>query len=320
MTARTLLIVGGTGFIGSRLAQSLTGAGWRLLIPTRRRARAAHLLHLPTADVIEADVHDPARLAGLVAQADAVVNLVGVLHSPSGTPYGPAFAKAHVELPARLAQACRQAGVGRLIHVSALGAGADAPSEYQRSKAAGEAALIDACGDALDWTVFRPSVVFGPGDSFLNLFASLARLFPVLPLGGAYTRFQPVFVGDVVAALRAALDQGRGVGEVLELAGPEVYTLADLVRLASTAAGHPRPVLPLPAPLAWLQATVLSWLPGAIMSPDNLRSMQRDNVASGTPLPFGLEPTPLEAVLPGWLGGRTERARLYPLRANARRN
>ncbi|GAB4061904.1 complex I NDUFA9 subunit family protein [Uliginosibacterium sediminicola] len=320
MTVRTVVLVGGSGFIGSRLAQRLASLDVRVLILTRHARHAAELRLLPQVELIEADVLDAAQLTAVCARADALVNLVGVLHSPAGDPYGPAFARAHVELPRQLVAAARAAGLKRLIHISALGADAGAPSAYQRSKAAGEA-VIRTAGVDLDWTIFRPSVVFGPHDQFLNLFARLLPFAPVFPLGGAQAGFQPVFVDDVVEAICHALFKHEGIGEVLELAGPRRYTLAELVRYVARLSGRCSLVVPLPEPLAMLQAACLECLPGPLMSRDNVLSMRRDNFASGAALPFGLQPTVLEQVAPQWLGAPTAvRGRFNRLRQGARRN
>ncbi len=318
MNPQRVVIVGGSGFIGSAIANRLCEAGIRVLIPTRRRSRAGHVLLLPNVEVVEADVHDPAALANLFAGADAVINTVGVLHSRSGTPFGPDFARAHVELPQKIVAACRAAGVPGLVHISALGASIDGPSEYQRSKAAGELA-IHAAGADIAWTILRPSVVFGRGDSFLNLFAGLARSLPVLPLAGAGCRFQPVYVEDVAEAVWQSLIRPQAAGQTFELAGPTVYTLRQLVEYVSALVGKPRPVVPLPEGIAMLQARLMEFAPQPLMSRDNVRSMRVDNVAHGDPLPFGLHPSALEAVAPAWLGEAGPRAFYYPFRRHARR-
>ncbi|GAA5176390.1 complex I NDUFA9 subunit family protein [Niveibacterium umoris] len=317
MKLQSVLLIGGTGFLGRHLANQLSARGIRVIVPTRRIERAQRLYLLPTAQVVQADIFADGVLERLCQGVDAVVNLVGVLHSRSGSPYGSDFARAHVELPRRLVAAATASGVRRLVHVSALGADVAGPSEYLRSKADGEAA-IRAAGDTIEWTIFRPSVVFGPEDRFLNLFASLTGLFPVMPLGGANARFQPVFVGDVSRAILAALERDLGIGETHELAGPKVYTLAELVRYAAAESGHRVYVIGLHRLFAMMQAQVLAWLPGDLMSPDNVRSMDRDNVASGAPQPFGLAPTALEAVAPAWLGGKNLRRRFDQMRAASR--
>lgn len=306
---RKVLLVGGSGFVGTAIAERLTRDGVGLVVPTRRLANARHLRVLPGAEVVEADVFDPAVLARLMDGVDAVVSLVGVLHSRPGSPWGPAFARAHVELPTKLVAAARAAGGAHIVHVSALGADPAGPSEYQRSKAAGEAAIRAGSPDVA-WIILRPSVIFGPGDSFLNLFASLVRRFPLMPLGGAGTRFQPVYVGDVAEAVAESLARADAVGQTYDLAGPQVYTLRQLVEYVGRLTGCPRPVIPLPEALAMLQATALECLPGPLMSRDNVRSMRVDNIAGGPPQPWGRTPTALEAVAPCYLGKVNKRGRL----------
>lgn len=319
MKIERVVLIGGSGFVGSALANRLSEVAVTVLVPTRRASRAKRLLPLPTVDIIEADVHDPATLERLVAGADAVVNLVGILHSRSGSPFGPDFRHAHVELPRKIVAACRAAGVPRLLHISALGASPDGPSEYLRSKAAGEAE-IRAAGDAPAWTILRPSVMFGRDDHFLNLFAHLAQTFPVLPLACSTARFQPVYVEDVVSVLWRCLCDPTTSGQTFELAGPKVYTLREIVEYVSELAGAPRPILPLPDGLAMLQARIMEFMPSPIMTRDNLRSMQVDNVVSGEPLPFGLEPAAIESVAPTYIGERSFRALYFPLRMSSRRH
>jgi uncharacterized protein YbjT (DUF2867 family) len=299
-----ILVAGGSGFIGSRLVAQLAARGHEVLVPTRHHARARHLLVLPTVEIIEADVHDEPTLGNLLRGMDAVINLVGVLHSKvgrAGTPYGPHFAKAHVELPKKIVAACTAAGVRRYLHMSALGADANGPSMYLCSKAAGEDAALSS--PAVSATIFRPCVVFGEGDRFLNLFAALQKFMPVMLLGGAETKFQPVYVGDVVRAFAAALENHHTAGKIFELAGPTIYTLRELVALAGLYSGHSRPIIGLPPRLARLQALLLEYMPGApLMSRDNLDSMKIDNVMSGVIDPgFGIKPVPLEAVAPHYL-------------------
>lgn len=301
MRHESILLIGGSGFIGSRIAARLAADGRRVIVPTRRFGRAKHLSVLPTVQVVGADVFDERALDRLLPQVDAVINLVGVLHSRPGHPWGPAFEHAHVALPRLLARLCARHRVARVLHMSALGAAPEGPSMYSRSKAAGEKIMLDAPG--LQVTAFRPSVVFGPGDSFLNLFAKLQALAPVMPLGGADAKFQPVYVGDVARAFADALDDPGTIGQVYELVGPRIYTLRELVRLAGIYSGHARTVIPLPAAAARLQALLLEWMPGGpLMSRDNLDSMKADNIASGRhPLPPHWTPTPLEAVAPDYL-------------------
>jgi NADH dehydrogenase len=297
----SILVIGGSGFIGSHIVAQLAATGRRVIVPTRRPHRTRHLTVLPTVQLVEADVYDPRALDRLVQRADAVINLVGVLHSSSGTPWGPAFEHAHVELPRRLVAACQRKGITRFLHMSALGADEHGPSMYQRSKAAGEKIMSSATD--LEVTTFRPSVVFGPEDKFLNMFAQLQAVLPVLALGGVQTKFQPVFVGDVAQAFVQALENIDTIGQIYELVGPTVYSMKELLHLAGVYSGHPRPVIELPAALARIQAFLLEHVPGGpIMSRDNLDSMKVDNVATGRHFtPPAWQPTPLEAVAPRYL-------------------
>jgi NADH dehydrogenase len=226
-------------------------------------------------DVLEANIHDANALERLVAGHDAVVNLVAILHGSTRQ-----FNAVHVELPKLLAQAMAKHGVKRLVHVSALGASVNSASNYQRSKALGEAVLQAA---ELDLTILRPSVIFGAEDRFLNMFAKMQAIMPVVPLAGSGTRFQPIWVGNVAEAVVNSLQQAHTIGQTYECVGPDVFTLADLVRLAGTLSGNPRPVFGLPRAIAYFQALFLQSLPGEpLMSTDNLRSMEVDNVATGT--------------------------------------
>jgi NADH dehydrogenase len=292
---KSALLIGGTGFLGSAIACQLVKnsarADFRLTLPTRRRERAKHLTVLPGANVIEADVHDETTLARLMAGQDLVISLVGILKGN--------FQRAHIDLPGKIARAATAAGVPRLLHISALAAAADAPSNYLRSKAAGEAAVRAAYPAA---TIFQPSVIFGRGDSFLTLFAGLLALAPVVPLACPGARFQPVWVEDVAAVVVASLDRPESPGQTYPLCGPRVYTLKELVAYTGQLSGHPRTILGLPLPLAYLQAWLMELVPGGPMTRDNVRSMQVPNVCpAGCSLPFGLTAAPLEAVVPGYL-------------------
>jgi uncharacterized protein YbjT (DUF2867 family) len=300
-----VVVFGGTGFIGSHLIARLAQEGVAITVPTRRARHARHLACLPRVGIVEADIHDDASLARLVAGQDAAINLVGVLHSKKGTPYGPQFKRAHVDLPRRIVDACAAAGVPRYLHMSALGAAVDGPSMYQRSKAAGEEAAR--AHPEVAATIFRPSVVFGPGDNFLNMFARLQSMFPFMPLACADADFQPVYVGDVAEAFVSALRDPKTRHLVFQLGGPQIYTLGDLVRLAGRYSGHERPVIKLSSALGRFQATVLEMLPGTpLMTTDNLDSMKVDNVLDpaiqeSTAAALGLKMTALEAVAPRYL-------------------
>jgi uncharacterized protein YbjT (DUF2867 family) len=318
-----VLVLGGTGFVGRALAEQLLrqgGVARQIRVPTRHLSHGRVLGPLPTVELVQADVHEPATLVRLMRGCDAVVNLVAILHGDAK-----AFARVHVELPRRIAEAAALAGVRRLVHLSALGVGGHGthgaldgrlPSHYLRSKAEGESRLRHA---RRDLTVLRPSVIFGAGDRFMNLFARLQAWLPAVALAGADARFQPVWVEDVAAAIVACLERPITIGQTFELAGPEVFTLAELVRLAGRVSGHPRPVLPLPRPVGRLQAALLSLLPGEpLMSADNLDSMRVPNVASGQ-LPglaeLGIRASALSAVLPTYLAPHHGCARLDRWRA-----
>ncbi|WP_310462492.1 complex I NDUFA9 subunit family protein [Sphaerotilus sp.] len=304
---RKLLILGGTGFVGrvlvSRWMATPAVSAEVVLIPTRRRVRGHGQAMLPTVQVVEADVHDPRQLDDLVQGADAVVNLVAILHGSAAQ-----FERTHVALPQQVAAACQRACVRRLVHVSALGVPdgdpASAPSHYLRSKARGEQVLRAA--PDLDLTVLRPSVIFGAEDRFIRLFARLQALVPVMALAGAQARFQPVWVEDVAQALVHCLQDRATVGQTIECAGPEVLTLADLVRMAGRWSGHVRPVLPLPSWAGRLQAAALGLLPGEpLMSCDNLDSMRVPNVATGRHpdlTALGITPGAISAVMSSVLG------------------
>jgi len=300
-----ILLIGGTGFIGRHAAARLAARGHFLIVPTRNYGRGRDLLPLPTVTLAEADVHDDAELDRLLRECDAVINLAGILHGGSGRPYGAGFARVHVQLPQRIAQACRRNGVRRMLHISALGADPQGPSMYLRSKGDGEAAVRAAFADWPEGacTIFRPSVVFGPDDHLTTLFARLARWLPVVPLAGAGARMQPVYVGDVAAALETALTNPHTAGKAYGLCGPQVHTLADIVRLCAAWSGHPRPVCALPTGVAKLQALFFECLPGTpLISRDNLASLTVDNVCAGPLAPeLGLTPVAMEAIVPGYL-------------------
>ncbi len=316
-----VLLLGGTGFVGRHVCEKLARLDWQITVPTRRTSQAQHLQHLPRLEVVAADVHDEAALVQLVRGHDAVVNLVAILHGTEAT-----FERTHVELPAKLARACLANGVKRLVHVSALGAeptAADtAPSLYLRSKSRGEAVLQAAARDGLQLTVLRPSVIFGAGDRFLNLFARLQRVFPVMPLAGAQARFQPVWVEDVAQAIVHCLQTPATVDQTYEACGPDIFTLKQLVQLAGRYSGlrHAHPVIPLPMALGRLQAGLMEWLPGQpLMSRDNLDSLRIDNVASGRRpglAALGITPSALGAIAPSYLG---QNDRYVTLRGQYRR-
>jgi NADH dehydrogenase len=298
-------IFAGSGFVGSAIAEQACARGFRVRVVTRNRQRARDLLVLPTIEVAVADPNDERELARCLDDMDAAVNLVGILHEVGGA----TFESAHVELPRKLARACRSAGVQRLLHMSALGASASGPSQYLRSKAAGEEAAWDA-GPEAAVTIFRPSVIFGEHDRFLNKFAQLARFLPALLLPGGESRAQPVWVEDVARCFVAALEDSRTFGRAYELGGPRAYSYKELMRFVCATLGRRRWIMSSPPPLAELQAFAFGVLPGKLITSDNLRSMSIDNVcADPFPAVFGFAPSHLEALAPAWLGLKGPRAR-----------
>lgn len=315
MTGKKICILGGSGFVGSHLAALLVARGHGVRIATRRREQAKHLLPLPGVEVVEADIHDPQALKTLFAGMDAVINLVGILHGKRK-----AFEHAHAELPRKIASACHAAGVTRLLHMSALGADVNSPSSYQQTKADGEA-IVRAAEKThhLHTTIFRPSVIFGPGDSFLNLFARLLKFAPIVPLADGNARFQPVYVGDVARAFADSLDDIATFGQTYPLCGPKVYTLAELVRLTAATLGYSRQVIPLGEQASYMFAGLMELKPGRkLMTRDNHFAMLKDNVCSeGFPALFG-DPTPMEAVI-GYLNEADPRRAYANLRQQAHR-
>lgn len=313
MTAETVLVLGGSGFVGRHVVSRLVRAGKRVVVPTRRRESARHLILLPTVDVVDGNVHDPATLARLAAGVSAVVNLVGILNETGRN----TFVRVHVELVHKVVAACRAAGVRRLVQMSSLNADRAGPSAYLRSKGEAEAAIV---ASGLDWTIFEPSVIFGREDRFINLFATLERHLPVMAIAAAETRFQPVFAGDVAHCIAHALAADATIGRKYPLCGPDVYTLRELVAFVGKLTGHERPIVALPPALGRLQARVLELLPGTLMSRDNLASMRKDSVCGcAFPSVFGIVPAALAAVAPTYLGPGAARSRYDAYRSQVGR-
>jgi NADH dehydrogenase len=320
MNQETICILGGSGFVGSHLAHRLTRDGYRVRILTRRPQRHRALGVNPDITLVGANVYDSAVLRRQFAGCKAVINLVGILNESGKR--GTGFHRVHVELPQRVADAAVASGVGRLLHMSALNADAgEQDSLYLRTKGEGEDRVHAAASGGLIVTSFRPSVIFGPGDSFFNRFAGLLRLAgPVFPLACPDSRFAPVCVMDVAGAMCRSLDNATG-GERLELCGPAVRTLRELVEYTRDQLGLHCRIVGLGDALSRLQARVLEFVPGKPFSMDNYHSLQKDSVCSHNALPaLGINPTPIAAVVPGYLAGRNCRGRYQSLRRLARRN
>jgi uncharacterized protein YbjT (DUF2867 family) len=314
MEITEVCVLGGSGFVGRHVCHALAAAGYRVRVATRDRERAKEqLILLPTVEVATVNIHDPEQLDAFAGGADAVINLVGVLHDGRGDR---SFQAAHVELARKVVAACRSRGIGRLLHMSALASSRDGPSRYLRSKGEAEAIVRES---RLAWTIFRPSVVFGAGDSFLNLFATVLKFSPVVALACPGARFQPVHVEDVAAALVRSLADLDSIGRSYDLCGPRVYTLRELVETVAAVTGRRRLVVGLNDKLSYYQALAMELLPVKLMTRDNYYSMKVDNVC-GCDFPFGIAPAALEAVAPSYLGSRTPRARYQRYRGRARRD
>jgi uncharacterized protein YbjT (DUF2867 family) len=298
MADRSICVLGGSGFVGTHLCAALARDGWRITVPTRNPARAGHLRPIPSLKLVPADIHDGAQLAAVVAGQQAVVNLVGILNERGRS--GAGFRRVHADLVRKVVEACRRARVDRLLHVSALNADDDGGrSHYLRSKGRGERIIREESGPDLAWTIFRPSLIFGPRDDFLNRFARLLRAIPLaLPLARPDARFAPVWVGDVVAAMQHALGDIGTAGEVYELCGPERLTLREIVCRVRDGLGLARAVVGIPDFAARLQAAIFDFVPGKPFSTDNYKSLLVDGVCRVNGLArLGIRPQPLAAIL-----------------------
>ncbi len=315
MKQEKILILGGAGFIGAALAESLTKRGHFVTIPTRQRERAKHLLLLPTCDVVEANVRDRVTLDALIAAHDVVVNLIGILHGD--------FEAVHVAFPTLVAETCARHNAGkqkRLIHMSAINADASGASEYLRSRGRGEDAVKKIASlTGLAVTMFRPSVVFGEGDNFLNMFAKLVATFPFMPLGSPEAKFQVVWVEDVARAITIAIETPDTIGNTYPLVGPDVYTLRELIEFVIKLTGANCTVIGLGSTLTNLQASVFGLLPGKLITRDNVASMTLPNISSAPfPAIFGV-PAAMPAIVRAYLKTTTGRGRYQRLRNGAGR-
>ena len=315
MTIKKITVLGGAGFVGSSLVAKLDQAGYQVKVLTRRREASKHLILLPNVQVIECNVLDNQALKQALTGSDAVINLIGILHQSGNN----TFETMHHQLPRRVAQTCEELAIARLLHISALQANQHAPSQYLRSKAAGESA-INEFSKKLDITIFRPSVIFGRGDSFLNLFANLVKYLPVIALAKPNAKFQPIWVEDVAQCFVNALENTACYGKSYDLGGPIVYSLRELIQLVMTILGKQRPIIGLNDSLSMAQAFMMELMPIKLMSRDNVRSMQVDNICS-TSMAAELEvlPTALEVIVPEYLANATPRGAYDSFRSAAGR-
>ena len=313
MRPLSISVLGGTGFVGSHLASGLIRLGHHVQVLSRNRERHRALLVLPGLELVNANVHDPSVLAEAFRGSDAVINLIGILNEGRGA----TFARVHAELARKLIGACRSAGVAHLIQLSALGAAAEAPSRYLRSKAAAERCLReDAAG--VETTILRPSVIVGPGDGLTSKLAGLLGVFPLLPLARGDARLAPVVVSDVIEAIVRSLDAPQARGATLELCGPDVFSLVSLARYVAEVRGLKRRVFALPEPFGWLQAALLGLVPGKPMTLDNYRSLGSNGLCGDDGFArLGITPTSLRSVVPGYLGAEQQAARFSAYRRAA---
>jgi uncharacterized protein YbjT (DUF2867 family) len=315
---QSIVVLGGTGFLGTRLVARLIKDGHQVTVLSRDREQHKHLLVLPGLTLENCDVYDEADLSERFRGKDVVINLVGILNERGFG--GSGFRRAHTELTRGVLQAARSAGSARLLQVSALKAAADAPSYYLSSKGEAERLIRDSSA-ALDWTILQPSVMFGPGDSFLNRFARLLATIPwVLPLAKPNARFQPVFVDDVVEALRRCLHGGSSSRQTYELGGPHTYSLREIVTMVAKLTGRRRWIMGLPDPVAWLQALAMNFVPGRPFSSDNYRSLTVDSVCAQDGFAkLGIKPQSMVASASQYLGALEDNARLSRNRASVGR-
>lgn len=318
MRLLAVCVLGGTGFVGTRLVARLIKEGHRVTVLTRDRERHKHLRVLPGLTLANCNVYDGAELAERFRGHDVVINLVGILNERGFG--GGGFRRAHTDLTRAALQAARSAGVARFVQLSSLRAAPDAPSYYLRSKGEAERLIRENAG-ALDWTIFKPSVIFGPGDSFLNRFAALLATLPwVFPLAKPNARFQPVFVDDVIEAMLRSVHGGAASRRTLELGGPQQYSLREIVGFVAKITGKKRWILGLPDPVARLQALAMDFVPGRPFSSDNYRSLTVDSVCSEDGFAvLGIQPQSMQGAARQYLGAFEDNARLSRNRANVGR-
>lgn len=300
--ARSISVLGGTGFVGRVLVNRLIRAGYRVRVPTRHRERNRDLLVFPGLELPAVDVHDEPSLRRVFQGCEAVVNLVGILNESGHD--GSGFKRVHVDLTAKVLRACHEMQVGRLLHMSALKANAErGPSHYLKTKGQAEQLIKSQSGEAIRYTIFKPSTIFGPEDSFTLRFARLLKRLPVLPLPCPDARMAPVFVDDVARAFFVALEDSRTHDRSYELCGPDVYSLAEIVKLIQRQLAIHRAIVPLPRPLGRLQAWVGDYLlPGKPFSLDNFKSLSISTVCSDNALAgLGIEPSSFATIAPTYL-------------------
>ena len=315
MHIKNTVVLGGSGFVGSAIVAKLVSAGYQVTVLTRRLDHAKHLSLLPGVTLKVCNVFDAQALRSALQGADAVINLLGILHQSGKV----SFTQVHEHLPVQLAKLCQDLGIKRLLHMSSLCAATDAPSLYLRSKGQAEVALAGHV-PALAITVFRPSIIFGRADQFINLFAGLIKHLPLVVLVKPNAKFQPVWVEDVATCFVASLNQPASFGLSYDLVGPKVYTFRALLKAIMQTLGVHKPILGLNDALSYAQAFLMECLPIKLMSRDNIRSMQVDSVSNqGFPEWLELRPSALETVMPQYLIDQTPRGAYDRFRRKAAR-
>jgi NADH dehydrogenase len=318
MRALSIVVLGGTGFLGTRLVARMIKEGHQVTVLSRDRERHKHLLVLPGLALENCDVYQEPQLSERFRGKDVVINLIGIRNERGFG--GAGFRRAHTELTQHVLLAARSAGVTRLLQVSALKASPDAPSYYLRSKGEAEKLIRDQ-NTPLDWTIFQPSVMFGPGDSFLNRFAALLAAIPgVFPLARPNAKLQPVWVNDVVDALLSCLHGGACSRQTYELGGPRIYTLHEVVSWVAGLTGRRRWIIGLPGLFGWLQGAFMNFVPGRPFSSDNYRTLGVDSVCKEDGFAkLGIRPKSMAASARLFLGSQEDNARLSQNRAAAGR-
>lgn len=304
---KNVLVLGGSGFVGTQLLNRLAQAGISATVITRSHAIMGAGRVLPNCQFVAGDPYDRKCLARHAAGKDALINLVGILNESGRS--GAGFQRAHVELTALALAAANEQGVRRFVQMSALNAG-NGESFYLRTRGEAEALVRQAGLAGLDITIFQPSVIFGPGDGLIMRFAQLLKLSPVLPLACPNARFQPVYVADVVEAVTRALNDPASFGGTFELGGPKIYTLREIVEYVRAQLGLHRLIVPLPNALARIQAALFDFVPGKPFSTDNYLSLRADSVTKSDGFKtFGIAPMPMEAIVPTYLGSNPRQRR-----------
>lgn len=304
MAVKTICVIGGAGFVGSSIVSKLDAAGYSVKVLTRRRERAKHLILLPNVQVVSCDIHNNQALDAGLRGSDVVINLAGILHETSNS----TFEAVHHQLPKRIVKICDDLGIERFIHMSALGASEQAPSQYLQSKARGEVALSQFKG-RVDMTTFRPSVIFGRDDKFINLFASLVKFLPVIFLAKPDTKFQPIWVEDVANIIVNSMKDKNTFAKSYDLVGPKVYRLREIVQIIADVLMRKRLIIGLNDMFSYLQGWVMEFLPVKLMTRDNVRSMEVDSI-SHKPIAAEISAPlmPLEAVISEYIMNKTPRA------------